>query len=392
MDLRDQQDNLTQLVSDILDEARRQGADQAEVSASVDAGLAVSVRKGDVEQVEFNQDRGFGITLYFGQRKGSASTSDSNASAIADTVAAAKNIARYTEEDDCSGLAAAELMATEFEDLDLFHPWAVDAEQATEMAVACEAAGLSLDARVARSDGAQVTSHQAVRVYGNSHGFMGVSNGTRQGMSRVLIGEDEQGMQRDYWYTVARKHEDLDAPAQVGEKAAERTVQRLSPRKAPTGKFPVLFDATLSGGLVGHLLGAISGGALYRKASFLTDSLGTQILPPDMSLVERPRLRGQLGSTCYDADGVATYEQAFVKEGVIASYILSEYSARKLGMQTTANSGGVFNLDVDGQSKPVAQLLAEMNTGLYVTELMGQGVNGVTGDYSRGTCPSDCRR
>ena len=375
---------LKALVEDILKSAKRQGVDQAEVSASVDSGLVVSVRKGELENVEFNKDRGFGITVYVGQRKGSASTTDSSSQAIEDTVAAAKRIATYTEDDPCNGLADADLAPKEIRDLDLYHPWDVEADAATQLAIECETAGLALDARLTNSDGAQTATHQTTRVYGNSHGFIGAYSGTRQSLSCVLIGEDDNGMQRDYWYTVARDAHDLEDAASVGRQAAERTVARLSPRKAPTGKFPVIFSAQQAGGFFGHLIGAISGGSLYRKASFLLDSMGESVLPDWLSLFERPHLQKALGSANFDGDGVATYEKPFVDEGRIASYVLSTYSARKLGLTSTANASGVCNLDIVGPTTPSADLVKGVDQGLYITELMGQGINGVTGDYSRG--------
>ncbi len=384
MDLREQEPELNTLVENILSEAKRQGADQAEVSVSIDAGLSVSVRKGELEQLEFNQDRGFGITLYVGQRKGSASTTDSSADAIRDTVAAAKNIATHTQDDPCNGLADPSLMPESLPDLDLFYSWDVEPEEATELAKICERAGLDSDPRLTNSDGAQVTTQQSMRIYGNSHGFIGGYSGTRHGLSCVLIGEDDAGMQRDHWYTVARDALDLEGAEQVGKHAAQRTVARLSPRNAPTGTFPVLFAPTMAGGLVGHLIGALSGGALYRKASFMLDSMGDLVLPTWMSLTEHPHLLKSLGSANFDGDGVATREKSFVADGVVTSYILSTYSARKLQTQTTANAGGVHNLDVEGPQAPVEQLIKQMGTGLLVTELMGQGINGVTGDYSRG--------
>ncbi len=384
MDLREQESSLKELTADILAEAKRQGADQAEVSVSVDAGLSVQVRKGELEQVEFNQDRGFGITVYFGKRKGSASTTDSSAGAIEDTVAAAKNIASHTEEDPCNGLADAALMPGELEDLDLFHPWDVEPQAAADIARACEAEGLAADERLTNSDGAQVNTQQALRLYGNSHGFIGAYAGTRHGLSCVLIGEDEAGMQRDFWYEVGRDAADLPAPESVGRRAADRTVARLSPRSAPTGTYPVLFEPPMASGLISHLLNAISGGSLYRKASFLLDSLGEQVLPEWLSLTERPQLKKSLGSANFDGDGVATREKSFVSAGVVENYILSAYSARKLGMTTTGNAGGVYNLDLDGPQTPYADMLKQIDRGLLVSELMGQGVNGVTGDYSRG--------
>jgi len=384
VDIRDQQTKLNALVENILDEAKRQGADQTEVSASVEAGLSVSVRKGELENLEFNQDRGFGITLYVGARKGSASTTDSSADAIKDTVAAAKQIATHTEDDPCNGLADAALMPTELEDLSLFHNWDIEPGDAAELAIACETAGLETDDRLTNSDGAQVNTQQSLRVYGNSHGFIGGYTGTRHGISCMLIAEDREGMQRDYWYTVARHADDLDTPESVGLQAAQRTIARLSPRHAPTGSYPVLFAPSMASGLVGHLIGAISGGSLYRRASFMLDSLGSTVLPDWISLTERPHLPNSLGSANFDGDGVATRDKSFVDQGVVTNYVLSCYSARKLEMETTGNAGGVFNLDVDGKQTPVNDLMQQMGTGLLVSELMGQGINTVTGDYSRG--------
>lgn len=384
MEFIEHQQELTVLVENILSEAKQQGADQAEVSVSMEQGLGVSVRKGELENLEFNQDRGFGITLYVGKRKGSASTTDSAQAAIRETVAAAKGIAEHTQEDPYSGLAEAALMPTESVDLDLYHPWGIEPEQAAAMAIECEAAGLAVDPKLTNSDGAQISSQQALRVYGNSHGFIGAYPSTRHSMSCVLIGEDNEGMQRDYWYTLGRHWQSLEAAAAVGTKAGERTVRRLSPRKAPTGKYPVVLAPNLAGGLIGHLNGAISGGAQYRKASFLLDALDQQVLPDWFSITEEPLMSGGLASAYFDGDGVTTKNNCFVENGRLASYILSTYSARKLGLATTGNAGGVHNLHLHGPQTPYAELLAKMGTGLLITELMGQGVNGVTGDYSRG--------
>ena len=384
MDFIEHQQELTTLVDNILSEAKRQGADQAEVSASMERGLGVSVRKGELENLEFNQDRGFGITLYVGKRKGSASTTDSSPDAIRETVAAAKGIASHTEEDPFSGLAEASLMPTQSVDLDLYHPWDIEPEQATAMAVECEAAGLSVDKKLTNSDGAQISSQQALRVYGNSHGFIGAYPSTRHSMSCVLIGEDNDGMQRDYWYSLSRRWQELESAVDIGVKAGERTVQRLSPQKAPTGKYPVVLAPNLAAGLIGHLNGAISGGSQYRKASFLLDALGQQVLPSWLSLREESQMSGGLASAYFDGDGVATRNNVFVESGNLASYILASYSARKLGLATTANAGGVHNLHLDAPMQPLSALLAQMGNGFFITELMGQGVNGVTGDYSRG--------
>ncbi len=383
-DLRDGEQRLKGLVGDILAEAKRQGADAAEVSVSEDVGLGVTVRMRDLESVEFNHDRGFGITVYYGQRKGSASTSDSSAAAIRETVEAAANIARHTQEDPCAGLADPERMATDLDDLELYHPWPVDADAARELALECEAAGLDFDPRIRNSDGASVSTQQSCRVYGNSHGFIGSYVGSRHSLSCVLIASDDAGMQRDYWYTTSRLPEQLQSAKSVGEEAARRTVARLSPRKVRTGSFPVAFSAPTAGGLASHLLGAISGGALYRRASFLLDSLGETVAAEHLTLEEEPHLKGALGSTAFDGEGVATTAKAFIDEGVVASYLLSSYSGRKLDMPTTGNAGGVFNLTMRGRTLPVAELLGEIGTGLLVTDLMGQGVNSVTGDYSRG--------
>ena len=384
MDFIEHQQELTTLVDNILSEAKRQGADQAEVSASMERGLGVSVRKGELENLEFNQDRGFGITLYVGKRKGSASTTDSSPDAIRETVAAAKGIASHTEEDPFSGLAEASLMPTQSVDLDLYHPWDIEPEQATAMAVECEAAGLSVDKKLTNSDGAQISSQQALRVYGNSHGFIGAYPSTRHSMSCVLIGEDNDGMQRDYWYSLSRRWQELESAVDIGVKAAERTVQRLSPQKAPTGKYPVVLAPNLAAGLIGHLNGAISGGSQYRKASFLLDALGQQVLPSWLSLREESQMSGGLASAFFDGDGVATRNNVFVESGNLSNYILSSYSARKLGLATTGNAGGVHNLHLDAPMQPLSALLAQMGNGFFITELMGQGVNGVTGDYSRG--------
>lgn len=384
IDLRTSEADIRQRVEDILTEAKRQGASAAEVVASEDIGLGVTVRMGELENVEFNQDRGFGITVYRGQRRGSASTSDSRSEAIADTVRAAMNIASYTQEDEFAGLADAERMATQVPDLDLFHPWSVDADQARDMAIACEAAGLEHDKRVVNSDGAAVSSGQMCRVYGNSHGFVGGYLGTRHSMSCMLIGEDNGGMQRDYWYTVSRDAKDLEEAASVGRTAAERTVRRLSPQSLATGTLPVIFSPQMAMGLMGHVMGALAGGAVYKKASFLHDALGQRALAEHLSIREEPHLLRQLGSAGFDGEGVGTWAKDFVRNGVIQTWMMSSYSARRLQLETTGNAGGAHNLTLTGRTLPFAQLLKEAGSGLYVTELMGQGVNGVTGDYSRG--------
>ena len=380
----DHEADLRALVTRILARARANGADAAEVSASEDAGLSVSVRLGELETVEFNRDRGFGITVYFGKRKGSASTSDSSRDGIEKTVAAACNIARFTEEDPHHGLADAALMARVFPNLDLDHPWTTSVADAQTMAQAAETAARGHDARITNSDGASVGTQRVCRVYGNSNGFLGSHIATRHSVSCGVIAADDAGMQRDHYYTVGRAFGDLLEPAAVGTEAARRAVARLGARPIKTGRFPVLFATEIAGGLIGHLLSALSGGQLYRKASFLTDSLGRTLLPESYSVIERPLLPRGPGSAAFDGDGVATYEKAFVERGRIASYVLGEYSARRLGMTTTANASGVHNVWLEGPRTPFADLLGGIREGLLVTELIGQGVNIVTGDYSRG--------
>ena len=380
--------HLSGLVERIMAEAKRQGADSAEASASSDRGLGVNVRQGEIETVEFTQERGFGVTVYRhtdeGICKGSASTADDRDEAIIETVRAACNIAKYTQPDPHSGLADASLMATEFPDLDLLHPWIPEVSDAETQAVSCEAAALEHDSRITNSEGAAVNAFVGSRVYGNSHGFLAAGSGSRQSMSCMVIGQDNGGMQRDYWYTVARNAADLDSAADVGRTAAERTVARLGSRPIATGRYPVVLAPNLAMGLVGNLMSAISGGAQYRKSSFLLDSLGKTVASPHLTLREDPFLPRAMGSAAFDGDGVATRRQSFIADGVVASYVLGTYSARRLGLETTANSGGVHNLHVEGRTLPYADLLKEMGTGLLITELMGQGVNLLTGDYSRG--------
>src|SRR5690606_17594233 len=371
-------------VERILAEARRQGASACEVAVSVEQGLSTSVRQGEVETVEFNRDQGFGITLYVGQRKGSASTSASGEDAIRETVAAALAIAKHASEDECAGLADAALMARDLPDLDLYHPWSITPEQAVEQALICETAAFETDKRVSKADGTTLNTHQGCRVYGNSHGFVGGYASTRHSLSCVMIAEGEGQMQRDYWYDVNRQGELLADAAGIGRRAAERAVSRLGARPVPTCEVPVLFAAELAGGLFSHLLAAISGGNLYRHSSFLEGGLGQRLFPEWLSLDERPHLPRALGSAAFDGDGLGTYAKPFVEKGELVSYVLGTYSGRKLGLPSTANSGGVHNLFVTHGDEDQAALLRRMGRGLLVTELMGQGLNMVTGDYSRG--------
>ncbi|MCY1277985.1 Metalloprotease PmbA [compost metagenome] len=371
-------------VERILAEARRQGASACEVAVSVEQGLSTSVRQGEVETVEFNRDQGFGITLYVGQRKGSASTSASGEDAIRETVAAALAIAKHASEDECAGLADAALMARDLPDLDLYHPWSITPEQAVEQALICETAAFETDKRVSKADGTTLNTHQGCRVYGNSHGFVGGYASTRHSLSCVMIAEAQGQMQRDYWYDVNRIGSQLADPVSIGRRAAERTAARLGARPVPTCEVPVLFAAELATGLFGSFLGAISGGNLYRKSSFLEGALGQRLFPEWLSIDERPHIPRAMASAAFDNDGLATYAKPFVEKGELVSYILGTYSGRKLGLPSTANAGGVHNLFVSHGQEDQAALLRRMGRGLLVTELMGQGLNMVTGDYSRG--------
>jgi len=383
-------DRLAQLSEDVIRRARAAGASQAEVSASVETGLAVTVRLGEVETVERTRDRGFGLTVYFGQRKGSASTADLKSESIEATLAQACAIARYTEEDPCAGLADPVLMANvPLPDLDLWHPWQLDVQRAIEIGKQVEDAGRA-HAAITNSEGATVQSGASLGVYANSHGFVGRERGTSQTLSCSLIGGAGDAMQRDYWYDSVRAADDLPDFAGIGNKAAERTIARLGARRLSTRECPVLFAPEVARSLIGHLVSAVSGGSLYRRASFLLDHAGRKVLPEFVDIEETPLLPRGHASTAFDAEGVATRESALVERGVLQRYVLGSYSARKLGLQTTANAGGVHNLRVAAGSAEgdvpgsLDSLLRQMRTGLLVTELIGHGVSIITGDYSRG--------
>jgi PmbA protein len=383
-DSRERMDRLSGLAREVLRLCAARGASQAEVALNEDRGLSVNLRMGEVETVERTRDRGVALTVYFGQRKGSASTADLQPGSLEATVEQACAIARFTEPDPASGLADAHRMATDLREFDSWSPWALDADRAIALAQEAEAAGLAADPRIANSDGASAYTGDSVSVYANSHGFVGAERGTSHSLSVSLIAGRGDGMQREYWYTSGLAPEDLEAPAAVGRRAAERTVARLDPRPIRTGEYPVLFSPEMARSLVGHLLGAISGGALYRRASFLLDHAGKQILPPWFNLVERPHLMRGLRSAAFDAEGVATVDSDLVRDGVLQRYLLGSYSARKLGLESTGNAGGVHNLETAANASGLDELLRGMGTGLLVTELMGQGANTVTGDYSRG--------
>jgi PmbA protein len=375
---------LEDLVALALEEAKRLGVDQAEAAASDDTGLSATARLGEVENLEYTNDRGIGITVYKDSRKGNASTSDMSPVAIRETVAKAVSFASFTAQDQYSGLADADLMCREIRDLALDHPWALDADAAIAMAIESEAVGLGCDERISNSEGATVATNRGTRTYGNTHGFVGSYSKTSHSITCILLAEEGGVMQRDYHYTAARCADDMESPEDVGRRAGEKTVARLGARKIETTRAPVLYVPELARGFIGHAIGAISGGAQYRKASFLLDAVGETLFPEFVSIHERPHLPRGMASVPYDSEGVATYDRDIVTDGVLQAYVLSSYSARRLGLQTTANAGGAQNLIVPGGGKDRDALIREMGTGLVVEELIGQGVNGVTGDYSRG--------
>lgn len=375
---------LQQLASDALAHARLKGATACEVDVSEGFGQSVSVRCGEVETIEYNRDKGMGVSVYVGQRRGYASTSDFSPRALRETVEAALNIARFTAEDDCAGLPDPELLATEPMDLDLYHPWELPVEAAIELAGRCEAAAFETDERINNSEGASVSTQQAQFVAANSLGFMGGYPTSRHYIACSVIAGEQEAMQRDDWYTTHRNATALEAPEAVGQQAARRAVARLNPKKISTGSFPVIFEAPLAAGLLGNFVQAVSGGALYRKSSFLLDHLGRQVFPEFVQLQELPHLPGALASSPFDNDGVRTRERQVVRDGVLQGYFLSVYSGRKLGLPSTGNAGGSHNLILTPGEHDLDGLLAQMGRGLLVTELLGHGVNYVTGDYSRG--------
>ena len=375
---------LTDVVEQTLEEARRQGASSAEAGASTGQGLNATVRLGEVETVEHTRDKSLAVTVYFGNRTGSASTSDLSAEALRETVGAACTIARFTAQDPCNGLADADRMAWNAPDLDLHHPWALSVDEAIERARECEAAARGADPRIENSEGATVATQEGLQVYGNTHGFLGSVASTRHSLSCAVIGRSDGGMQRDYWYTAARRSGDLEPAEAVGRRAAQRAIRRLGARQIPTCRVPVLYEAPVAASLLGHFVAAIRGGNLYRGASFLVDALDTPVFAPGVNITEQPHLPHGVGSAPFDNEGVATVPRELVADGVLKGYVLDSYSARKLGLNTTGNAGGVHNLVIEPGSEDFEALVARMDRGLLVTELIGFGVNVVTGDYSRG--------
>ncbi len=379
-----EQAQLEEMVQQVIAQARKAGADSVEAGVSIDSGLSVTVRLGETETLEYNRDRSLGLTVYFDQRKGSASSADFAPHSLSATVKAACDIARHTSRDECSGLADADRMATLIPDLDLYHPWGLDAEQAIVLATECEDAARQVDPRIENSEGGTVSSYVGMRVRANTHGFLAGYRSSYHSVSCAVIGKQGDEMQRDYWSFSARDPADLIAAAETGRIAGERTVRRLGTQRLSTRQAPVVFAADIASSLFGHFISAVSGSSLYRKSSFLLDHLGKPVFPGFLHIHEQPLLKKGLGSSPYDGEGVATQAQDFVRDGILQSYVLNSYSARKLGMATTGNAGGVRNLTIDPGDRDLGQILRSMGTGLLVTELIGFGVNNVTGDYSRG--------
>ncbi len=371
------------IVAQVLEEAKRQGASAAEAQLSLAQGLSVDVRLGEVETVEFHRDRGLAVTVFFGQRKGQASTSDDSPQSLRDAVAAACAIARHTEEDRYAGIAAPEQLAERVPDLDLYHPWALSTEQAIDDALRCEAVARD-DDRIVNSEGASVSTGSSLRVLGTSAGFLQGYAGTMHSRSCAVVAEDDQGMQRNFWYDAGRRADRLASPEQVGERARERTLARLGAEIPDTAELPVLLAPEIAAGLLGHFISAISGGSLYRRASFLRDRLGERLFPQGIDVREQPLLPGANGSAPFDGDGLATRDQAFVEDGVLRRYALGLYAARRLDMAPTGNGSGVHNLSISNTGEDFDTLVRRIDKGVLVTEVMGQGVNLVTGDYSRG--------
>ena len=376
--------DLTRVVAEVLDAAKAGGATAAETDVSQAVGLSVTVRRDEVETIAYNRDKGIGVTVYVGQRRGHASTADFSTEAIRATVGKALAIARYTAEDPCSGLADRALLAREIPDLDLYHPWALTVDEAIRLGRETEAAALAVDRRLTNTEGSTVSRGESEFVYANSHGFCGGYRSSRHHIDCAVIGEDGNGMQRDFWYTAARAPGDLDAAASVGRRAGMRTVRRLGARQLGTLECPVLFEAPEAADLIGSFVAAVSGGALYRKSSFLLDSMGREVFAPHVSMREEPHLPRGRGSAPFDNEGVATRPRDVVKDGVVTGYFLGSYSGRKLGLPTTGNAGGSHNLVVSHGDDDLAALFRRMGRGLFVTEQLGHGVNPVTGDFSRG--------
>lgn len=376
--------DLQEISQQVLAEAKKMGASDAEVALNLESGLSTSVRLGNVETIEFNRDKSLSLTVYRGKRKGSVSTTDFSKEALTTLVEKACRIAEYTEEDEASGLPERDMQADNILDLDLYHPWEITADAAVVIAKECEDIARAEDKRISNSEGATLATHQHFRVYANSNGFLGSYPSTRHSLTCVMVGREGDAMQRDYDYTVARDPKDLASTQLVGKNAAQKTLKRLGARKLKTCLSPVIFEAHMAAGLMSSFITAISGGNLYRKTSFLVDHLGQKVFPDFVEIKEDPHILKALGSAPFDQEGVRNRTHEIVHEGKLVSYVLSSYSARRLKMKSTGNCGGVHNLIVKSGPLSLAELLKKMDRGLLVTEMMGHGINIVTGDYSRG--------
>jgi PmbA protein len=385
-DNKKNQEELQETAENVLKLAKKYGASDAELSLNRGAGLSVEIHMGNVDKLEYNRDQGLNLTVYMGKHTGSASTGDLSLQAIEDTVKAACNIAKYTEEDKYAGLADAELMASNIDDLDLYHPWDLSADKAIVVATECENHALEFDPRIINSDGASISTYSGIGLIANSHGFTGVVPSSRHSLSCSVIGQEvgDENMQRDYWYSTTRVNAELESAETVGKKAAEKTLARLRGKQISTREANVLYSPEMARSIIGHFTSAIAGGAQYRKSTFLLDSLDQKVFPEFIHLHEQPHLQRAFGSGYFDKEGVATSNRDLVVDGVVQNYIMSSYSARQLGLQTTANSGGTHNLTLDSTGQDFNELLKMLDTGFFVTELIGSGVNNMTGDYSRG--------
>jgi len=382
--LTDNRDELTRIIDSVLTHAREMGASAAEADIGTGSGLSANVRKGEIDKLEYERDKGLSITVYIDGQKGNSSTSDFSEAAVKKSVEAAISIAKYASRDEYAGLVEAELMATEFPDLDLYHPWSLSPEAAIDLAIECEQSAFDYDKRISNSDGSVVSTYSGLNLYGNTNNFIHGWNWSSHTIDCTVIAEDSNGMQRDGWYSKARDFNDLQSTPDISQEAARRSVARLGSRKLSTRQAPVIFEAPVASGLFSALITAISGGSLYRRASFLLDKKGEQIFADHINIKEQPYIKKALGSAPFDNDGVATKERDIIKEGVLQDYVLSGYSARKLGLQTTGNAGGVHNLVIEPGKNTLDELIKNMESGLLITDMIGFGVNQITGDYSRG--------
>ena len=382
--LSDNRDELTHIIDSVLTQSKAMGASAAEADIGTGSGLSANVRKGEIDKLEYERDKGLSITVYINGQKGNASTSDFSETALKESVKAAISIARYASRDECAGLVEPELMAKEFPDLDLHHPWSISPEAAIDLAIECEQAAFDYDKRISNSDGSVVSTYSGINLYGNTNGFINGWNWSSHTIDCTVIAEDNNGMQRDGWYSKTRDFNNLQAIYDIGQEAARRTVARLGSRKLSTRQVPIIFEAPVASGLFSAFITAISGGSLYRRASFLLDKKGEQVFANHINIREQPYMEKALGSAPFDNDGVATKERDIIKDGILQDYVLSGYSARKLGLQTTGNAGGVHNLVIEPGQNSLEEMIKDMGTGLLITDMIGFGVNQITGDYSRG--------